>query len=464
MRQEEAMYLGIDVSKGYADFFLMDSNKNAIERGFQLDDNHQGHEELLKYLQRRTMNGARIICGVESTGGYEQNWLTAIKRQVGRMQVEVYKLNPKGVKHQIESTMKRTITDSVSAEGIAQYLVNNYQKKQSDWQHSTFQQEQLVSAQRCFHFIQGLIKQQTARYNQMEKLLYQMFPELLVFCKQGIPHWMIRLLTKYPGRSSIHRAHVASIDKIKGISLAKAEQLKTLAKTSVAGSSSSMAEKMLQTLAEDIQHHHARIEDLKKYLAEHHISEDLEIVKSIRGIGDWTATALIMLLGPLDRFDGTDKLAAFFGVNPKFKQSGDGKWGVRMSKQGSSDMRAVLFVAANNVILHEPYFKQRYAHYLSNGMKAKAAKGVIMHKLLRILYGMLKNHSRFDQRIDEQNQQRTPANPSKPIKNTTRRFQKLSTNAPISRSNTKKRRAVLECQPSESDSITASSKTTHLQK
>jgi len=380
------------------------------------------------------------------------------------MQVEVYKLNPKGVKHEIESTLKRTITDKVSAEGIALYLANNYRKKQSDWQHSTFQHDQVVSAQRCFHFIQGLIKQQTARYNQAEKLLYQLFPELLVFCKQGIPQWMIRLLAKYPGRTSVHRAHVASIDKIKGISLAKAVQIKTLASTSVAGSCSSMAERMLHTLAEDIQHHQARIEELKEYLTEQYIHEDLDIVKSIRGIGDWTATALIILLGPLDRFDGTDKLAAFFGVNPRFKQSGDGKWGMRMSKQGNPDMRAVLFVAANNVILFEPYFKQRYAHYLSRGMKPKAARGVIMHKLLRVLYGMLKNHKHFDQRIDEQNQQRTSANPPQPINNSARRLQKLSLNAPISRSNTKKRRAVLECQPSESDGITASSKTTRLQK
>jgi hypothetical protein len=41
------------------------------------------------------------------------------------MPIEVYKLNPKGVKHQLESTLKRTITDSVSAEGIANYLANN---------------------------------------------------------------------------------------------------------------------------------------------------------------------------------------------------------------------------------------------------------------------------------------------------------------------------------------------------
>ena len=31
-------YLGIDVSKGYADFVILDSLKHPVEESFQLDD------------------------------------------------------------------------------------------------------------------------------------------------------------------------------------------------------------------------------------------------------------------------------------------------------------------------------------------------------------------------------------------------------------------------------------------
>ena len=35
-------YLGIDVSKGYADFIMLDANKKCVLENFQLDDTFEG--------------------------------------------------------------------------------------------------------------------------------------------------------------------------------------------------------------------------------------------------------------------------------------------------------------------------------------------------------------------------------------------------------------------------------------
>ena len=43
---KESVYLGIDVSKGYADFVLVDTNQELIEPLFQLDDTPKGHDKL----------------------------------------------------------------------------------------------------------------------------------------------------------------------------------------------------------------------------------------------------------------------------------------------------------------------------------------------------------------------------------------------------------------------------------
>ncbi len=45
-------YLGIDVSKGYADFIMLDSLKQPVEESFQLDDTFEGHSRLYQYLSR----------------------------------------------------------------------------------------------------------------------------------------------------------------------------------------------------------------------------------------------------------------------------------------------------------------------------------------------------------------------------------------------------------------------------
>ena len=45
---ENKFYLGIDVSKGYADFTILNANKDVIENNFQLDDTFEGHNQLFK--------------------------------------------------------------------------------------------------------------------------------------------------------------------------------------------------------------------------------------------------------------------------------------------------------------------------------------------------------------------------------------------------------------------------------
>jgi transposase len=43
-------YLGADASKGYADFVILDSNKQVVKQNFQLDDTFEGHASLYEIL------------------------------------------------------------------------------------------------------------------------------------------------------------------------------------------------------------------------------------------------------------------------------------------------------------------------------------------------------------------------------------------------------------------------------
>ena len=111
MDEKEKRFLGIDVSKGYADFILLDSQKKIVEKSYQLDDNKAGHELLKEQLLLQIKKGFTVICGLESTGGYEQNWVRMIKQLSAKeTTVEMYKLNARGVKHQLQSELRRTIS------------------------------------------------------------------------------------------------------------------------------------------------------------------------------------------------------------------------------------------------------------------------------------------------------------------------------------------------------------------
>ena len=97
-------YLGIDVSKGYGDFTLLDQNKKELEKVFQLDDTRTGHDALEALLQKHIKDGqiSMVYCAVESTGGFENNWYAALIRMGSAMPVKVARLNPNGVKHSLQ--------------------------------------------------------------------------------------------------------------------------------------------------------------------------------------------------------------------------------------------------------------------------------------------------------------------------------------------------------------------------
>src|SRR5450756_2815511 len=65
----ESYYMGIDVSKGYADFVILDAEKNVVEPNFQLDDTFSSHCKLFEILKRffESHSEAVLFAAVEST-------------------------------------------------------------------------------------------------------------------------------------------------------------------------------------------------------------------------------------------------------------------------------------------------------------------------------------------------------------------------------------------------------------
>ncbi|HEX8675861.1 MAG TPA: transposase [Segetibacter sp.] len=118
-------YLGIDVSKGYSDFLVLHYNKEVAEHSFRLYDVAEGQQQLGKIIDGLFRKGfEQIYCGVESTGGYENNWVNYLQKLGKTQAVQIARINPKGVKSLGEAGLTRTITDSVSAQNIAFYLID----------------------------------------------------------------------------------------------------------------------------------------------------------------------------------------------------------------------------------------------------------------------------------------------------------------------------------------------------
>ena len=157
-------YLGIDVSKGYADFAILDAHKQPVERSFQLDDTFEGHAQLYERLHAFSQDHhqASIIAAVESTGGYENNWLASLIRFQDSLILKAARLNPLGVNANSRADFKRVITDRISAHSIAEYLIAHPEKV------SFAQLDNLASLRKNWTFIKMLTKQSTQLLNQLE--------------------------------------------------------------------------------------------------------------------------------------------------------------------------------------------------------------------------------------------------------------------------------------------------------
>ena len=134
----EPFYLGIDVSKGYADFMIINSKKQSVAQAFQLDDTFEGHRTLYNTLGSflSKHDDAILFAGMESTGGYENNWYHSLVQFQGSLNIQTARLNPLGVMHNSKAKLKKNTTDKISAQNIAEYLVAhpekvNYQQEDS---------------------------------------------------------------------------------------------------------------------------------------------------------------------------------------------------------------------------------------------------------------------------------------------------------------------------------------------
>lgn len=431
----EQYYLGGDVSKGYSDFVILNSQKQRVEENFQLDDTIAGHSllynRLLSFFEEHP--GAELCAAVESTGGYENNWYNALRKFQSSLNIKTARLNPAGVCKNNEAGLKRVITDKISAQGVAEYLITHPEKVVYQ------QQDYWASLRKQWSFVKMLTKQSTQLLNQLESLLYSANPEILKHCQEGMPAWVMKLLKQYPTAAKLARARAKSVARIPHISTSRAKELVASAKTSVASATDTITEQLISATVGQVLHIQKTIKEQTKIMAAECTLPEVELLKTFTGIGDYSAIGLMLEIQAVERFSTAKRLASFFGLHPVYRVSGDGVGAVRMSKKGRKEPRRILFMVAMSAITSNSLISDIYQKHVANGMEKMAAIGLCMHKILRIIYGMLKSNTPFNPEIDLENRKRTSSKPQRERKDKSRRYQDFDKNAPISGRQRKKR-------------------------
>lgn len=147
------------------------------------------------------------------------------------------------------------------------------------------------------------------------------------------------------------------------------------------------------------------MEQIRHLLKEHSdskLAEQTRLLQTIPGIGLLSAVTLVCEIGDFSAFKRPKQLFAYFGLDPKIKQSGNFAGAdLKMSKRGSPFARRCIYVLAlQSVSLRvngtpkNPVLRAYYEEKCRSKPKMTAL-GAVMHKVCNIIFAVLRDEKPF---------------------------------------------------------------------
>jgi len=387
----EVIAIGGDVSKGRVDVVFLNQSGTVLSGSGAYDDTHAGHERLRTHLRalEEAHPAAEIRVAVESTGGYERNWLALFRDERRRgKRIDFWRLNPLAVKKWLDSDLHRSVTDAHAARGIAAYLLAR---------RPSFSEAEPTPHQMLYRLVRSARADRGVLEQQLQLSLGQVHPELVQYCRRGCPQWLLTLLVTYPTAAKVAHATPERLAKIPYLTAERASALKARAITSVASFVGEAAELSVGLLVERITAVDATIERYTKPLLAA-LANDPRVahLDSITGIGAWTATCLLLEIGDVTRFASCRQLIAWAGLDAHDDLSGDGVIRRGISKRGNAYVRALLYMPTVSATASNPVIKTFYQRLCARGKRSDVALVAAMAKILRIAYALLVRGVDFD--------------------------------------------------------------------
>jgi transposase len=141
---------------------------------------------------------------------------------------------------------------------------------------------------------------------------------------------------------------------------------------------------------------------IKKLISDHfdqhpHLKQQRELLTSIPGIGDLTASILLAEIGDVSDYDNARQLAAYAGLTPSERSSGTSVKGkTRLSCTGNVRLRKALYMPAVVAMRYNPLLKAMSERLLGRGKVKMQVIGALMRKLVHLAFGILKSQKPFD--------------------------------------------------------------------
>ncbi len=385
--------VGIDIAKRSHMVRIIDSDGKTVCKPFPIRNSCSGCNALLGRLRKLTNQKGEFIFAMEATSHY---WL-ALYTRLRREGYQVVVLNPIQTSAMREMLMQETKTDELDTLVIAETI------RFGRYKASSVPQEKLLALRELCRNRFYLIDMGSDLKRKITALLDQVFPEFetqfdSIFCKSAVA-----VLKQYPTPDKLSRAQTGKLTEVLQAASNgrfgewKARQLKELARDSFGipdceGAYSALLLLYLNQLqsfqdaAASLEH---RIEEL--------FAQFNSTLTTITGIGPVLGAVILSEIRDISCFASADKLAAYAGLNPKVKQSGETKSSaVHMSKRGSPYLRRAIWMAGAIAAQHDRMFRAYYEKKESEGLRYMNIIGHVSKKMTAVIFAVMRDNKVYE--------------------------------------------------------------------
>ncbi len=388
----DRLFVGVDISKDSFSAAGLDAEGNECFSGSYSMDS-EGFGKFLEIVTTHCSDLQKVWVAMESTGCYHLNLFSFLTSQG----VQALVINPLLIANFAKRSLRKTKTDKKDARTIAKFLMGNKEEISQLAISQDLQDLRDLARER-----ESLTQLLSATKVEIKRVLRTLFPELESIA-DVYTRVMLRLLQEYPSARLIKMAK----PKVLARALRQpyvgnklnfsAEDILRAARSSV-GTASPAKEIILRGKIDTLLHLQKRLEEMTKLLTDLCKAtrvEDLQIIRSIKGVGPKTGVPFLAEMGSVENFSSHKKLIAFAGMDPSVCQSGKFIGKSKLSKRGNRHLRRAIYLMTAAVVSKNAFFKAYFLRRKREGLIPQKALLATAHKLIRVIFAMLSHRTYF---------------------------------------------------------------------
>lgn len=384
----------LDIGKNIQYGYFRAPNGNDVKPFAFYNSKKSYNEFWQKLCQFKNKEGLEeIVIGFESTGPYAEPLFNFLRKKPVTL-VQVNPVHTKRVKELTGNSPNKT--DKKDPRVIADVISLGHALTLVVPQGPAAELRRLTQAR------ERAIKARTSMINQLQHLIFVIFPEFLKVLKISTKTAR-HLIKHYTTPEKISVLGLESVGQIlKKVSRGKLGQDRAKQLHEAAGNSIGISEGK-QSIVFEIKHLIGRIEaedqfvdrlekQMHVYLQQIPYSQN---ILSIRGIAEVTVAGLIGEVADFNKFDTISEVLKLAGLDLYEISSGNHRGQRRISKRGRPLMRKLLFFAAINAVKSKGIMHAKYQKMLARGMLKMKALVAISRKLLGLIFAIVRDNTKY---------------------------------------------------------------------